>query len=140
MMILLCIYYVIACALTTAIASALHGGDYFGKWYIKAVHCLLFPLSAPFFWGLFRNGKQADSELDLLGKDPYNYGAVEKAYYLKPLGKLMVRVMKYCMENPWSEFGVVTSRRQQEICGGFVLGIVCAVLGLFVLVPLWSFQ
>jgi hypothetical protein len=129
------IYYIIACAFSTALASALHGGDYYSKGYIIAVHCILFPLSAPLFWGFLRGSKQARAELDLIAGD--DFAAVEKAYYVKPLGKLMVKVMKYCKENPWPEFGAAPTRRQQELCGGFVLGAICSLPALLIM-ALWG--
>lgn len=115
-------YYIIGCTLGTALASALHGGDHVSKTYIVVGHCILFPLSAPLFWVLFRRKAQAQAELNLLNGGDYD--AVVKAYYIKPLGKLMARMMRYCIENPWPEFGAVTIRRQQELVGGAVLGLI----------------
>lgn len=125
MTLLIALYYIIACTLATAVASALHGGDHVSKAYIVAVHCLLFPISAPLFWVLFRRRAHAQAELKLL--DGGDYEAVEKAYYIKPLGKFMARVMRYCMETPWPEFGAVTIRRQQELVGGLMLGLRCSL-------------
>jgi len=124
--------YIILCGLLTAIASALHGQNYAPKGYIVVAHTLLAPFVAPLFWAVFRRGRQAKAELATLSGST-NYNAVVEAYYIKPLGKLMARVMQYCTEKPWPLLGGKPTRTQQEICGGFVIGAVCALPSALIL-------
>lgn len=127
---MLALHYIILCALATAVASAAHGGEYGRKGWVILLHFLVCPLVAPIYWLAFRRGKQAKAELDYYsGKGGED--AIVAAYYIKPLGKLMARVMRYCLNNPWPHLTVGDPhdgrRLQQEICGGFVRG---AVLGI----------
>ncbi len=115
-------YYILLGALSTALASALHGGDYLSKGWAVFWHMLAAPLVAPIFWIVFRRHTQAKAELDLLEAIIPDYEAVRKAYYIWPLGRIMARVMRYCMENPWPHLGAEPQRIQQELCGGFVIG------------------
>ncbi len=125
------ISYIILAALSTAVASAAKGGGYGNKWFIMGLHFITSPLVALIFWPVFRRGRQAAAELDYYsnkgGED-----AIVKAYYIKPLGKLMARVMHYCKNNPWPHLVIGDPhdgrRTQQEICGGFVIGGLLGVL------------
>lgn len=125
-------------AVLTSLASALHGGDYFGKGKIVAGHAilslscgLLAPVGVVFFWFLFRRGKQAQAELGYLsGKT--DLSSVQAAY-IPFIGTIMRKVIGWCFNNPWRDFGAKPSRRQQEIAGGFVLGLILGVP--FVIVP-----
>lgn len=131
--------YIILCALSTAAASAAHGGEYGRKGYVMALHFVAAPLVAPIYWLAFRRGKHAKAELDYYsGKGGED--AIIAAYHIKPLGKLMARVMRYCLNNPWPHLTVGDPhdgrRLQQEICGGFVLGAVLGILTCFVVIAL----
>lgn len=123
--------YVLFCGLATAAASAIHGGNYTKKLYVMAGHAFLCPLVALIFWPVFRRGRQAKAELDLID-GAGGYDAVVRAYYIKPLGKLMARVMRYVAENRWIHTAPDSNgyRTQQELCGGFVLGVVLSLLTL----------
>lgn len=129
--------YIILSALATAIASAAHGGEYGRKGFVMVLHFIASPLVAPIFWLVFRRGVQAKAELDYYsGKGGED--AIVKAYYIKPLGKLMARVMRYCLNNPWPHFVTMAHhdgrRLQQELCGGFVMGGILAILTA----PVWG--
>jgi len=130
--------YIILAALSTAVASAAKGGDYANKWVIMGLHFIASPIVALIFWPVFRRGKQAKAEMD------YYAGwvteeAIVKAYYIRPLGKLMARVMRYCKENHWPHLTIADGndgrRTQQELCGGFVLGLILGTLTCWVV--LW---
>lgn len=125
---MLALHYIILCALATAVASAAHGGEYGRKGYVMALHFIAAPLVAPIFWLAFRGGKQAKAELDLI-RGTGSLDEVVKAYYIRPLGKLMARVMRYVAKNRWPHLAEDSNgyRAQQELCGGFTLG---GVLGI----------
>lgn len=125
------ISYIILAALSGALASAAKGGGYANKWVVMALHFGVSPLVAMIFWPVFRRGRQAHAELDYYsGKGGED--AIVEAYYIKPLGKLMARVMRYCKNNHWPHLTVGDPhdgrRAQQELCGGFVI---CGLLGIF---------
>lgn len=135
------LWHAALCALATAAASAAHGGEYGRKGYVMALHFLAAPLVAPVFWLAFRRGVQAKAELDYYsGKGGED--AIVAAYYIRPLGKLMARVMRYCLNNPWPHLTVGDPhdgrRKQQEYCGGFVLGwLGGSIFGIIVVGILW---
>ena len=112
--------YVLISTYQTALASAAHGGDYMPKGYIVALHVLSTPLVAILFWVFFRRGWQAKAELDVIaglgGLD-----AVRRAYPLG-IGYLVAWAIERC-----------TTRRQQEVAGGLVIGLVLALLTF----PVW---
>lgn len=123
--------YIILAALSTAVASAAKGGGYGNKWVIISLHFVASPIVAVIFWTLFRRGRQAEAELNYYsGKGSED--AIVKAYYIRPLGKLMARVMKYCLNNHWPHLTIADGndgrRTQQELCGGFVLGLILGIL------------
>lgn len=123
--------YIILAALSTAVASAAKGGGYGNKWVIMALHFVASPIVALIFWPVFRRGRQAAAELDYYsGKGGEE--AIVKAYYIRPLGKLMARVMRYCKDNPWPHLTIGDPhdgrRTQQELCGAFVIGGVLGTL------------
>ena len=129
--------YIILAALATAVASAAHGGEYGRKGYVMALHFIASPIVTPIFWLVFRRGTQAKAELDYYsGKGGED--AIVNAYYIKPLGKLMARVMRYCLNSPWPHLTSHTHhdgrRLQQELCGGFVIG---GILGILT-APIWG--
>lgn len=110
--------------LATSAATAAHGGNYFPKLLVAAVHTLILPTVAPIFWLIFRRHKQADAELNIIAGTG-TYEAVKEAYYFQPLSGIMAKVIQYCHEHPWRhlEDNSDGQRAQQEICGGFVLGV-----------------
>lgn len=127
--------YIILAALSTAVASAAAGGGYGKRGVIIALHFIASPIVALIYWPLFRRGKQADAELNFYsGKGGED--AIVKAYYIRPLGKLMARVMRYCKESHWPHLTIADGddgrRTQQEICGGFVLGGLLGILTCWV--------
>ena len=128
------LHYIILSGLATAVASAAHGGGYVRKPWVVAMHIIVCPFVAPLFWVLFRRGKQADAELNYYS-DKGGEDAIVAAYYFRPLGKLMARVMRYCKNNHWPHLTVGDPhdgrRTQQELCHfvvGLVLGAVTAPL------------
>lgn len=117
--------YIILAALSTALASAAKGGGYGNKWAIMGLHFIASPLVALIFWPVFRRSRQAHAELNYYsGKGDEQ--AIVKAYYIRPLGAAMARVMRYCKNNPWPHLTTQDPhdgrRTQQEFCGGFVIG------------------
>lgn len=119
----LALAYLLAAAVSTALASAAHGGNYARKGWVVALHMLAAPLAAPLFWGVLRRGKQARAELDVIAGIG-TLAAVRRAYPLG-LGHLVAWAIRGC-----------TTRRQQELRGGFVLGLVLGVATLPVAVAL----
>jgi hypothetical protein len=132
--------YIILAALSTAVASAAKGGGYGNKWVIMGLHFVASPIVALIFWPVFRRSRQAHAELNYYaGKGSTEYDleqAIVKAYYVKPLGKLMARVMKYCKNNHWPHLTIADGndgrRTQQELCGGFVIGLILGTLTCWV--------
>ena len=129
--------YVVLSALSTGLASAAHGQEWTddglgGKPTVVFLHFLAAPLVAIIFWGIFRRGPQAKSEQDLFGDSVGNYEAVRKAYYFWPLGNIMAREMRRCMERPWAFLGPKPTRMQQELCHALV-GAFLAILTLPIL-------
>jgi predicted Co/Zn/Cd cation transporter (cation efflux family) len=119
----LIVCYVLVAALSTAIASAAHGGNHLPKGWVVALHFLAAPFAAPVFWTFLRRGKQARAELDYLtGRGSLSAVA---ASYPPGLGRLMARVIGWCLTHPIQG---LAPRRQQELCGGLVLGTVLGVL------------
>ena len=106
--------YVFVSAIQTALCSAAHGGNYMSKGYVVALHALGTPLVALLFWAFFRRGWQADAELDVIAGRGSLY-AVRRAYPLD-VGYLVAWAIERC-----------TTRRQQELVGGFVIGLVLAL-------------
>lgn len=129
--------YILLSALSTAVASAAVGGGYGKRWVIISLHLIASPLVAPIYWLVFRRGRQAQAELDYYsGKGGED--AIVKAYYIRPLGKLMARVMRYCKENHWPHLTIADGndgrRTQQELCGGFVIGLILGILTCWVVI------
>lgn len=129
------LHYIILAALSTAVASAAVGGGYGKRWVIIGLHFIASPIVALIFWPVFRRGRQAQAELDYYsGKGDEQ--AIVKAYYTRPLGKLMARVMRHCKNNPWPHLTIADGndgrRTQQELCGGFVLGLILGILTYWV--------
>jgi len=127
--------YICLAALSTAVASAAKGGAYGNKWVIMGLHFIASPLVALIFWPVFRRSRQAQAELNYYaGKGSED--AIVKAYYIWPLGKLMARVMRYCKNNHWPHLTIADGndgrRTQQELCGGFVLGLILGTLTCWV--------
>lgn len=123
--------YIILSALSTAVASAAVGGGYGKRWVVILLHFIASPVVAIIFWTLFRRGKQAQAELNYYaGKGDEQ--AIVKAYYVWPLGKIMARVMRYCKNNHWPHLTIADGndgrRTQQELCGGFTLGLIFGIL------------
>lgn len=127
---MLAIHYIILSGLATAVASAAHGGAYGKKPWVVFLHFLACPFVAPIFWLVFRRGKQADAELNYYS-DKGGEDAIVAAYYFRPLGKLMARVMRYCKANHWPHLKIGEPydgrRTQQELCH-FVVGVVLGIL------------
>ncbi len=121
----LVILYIVFSALTTCVASAVHGRDFYGKGVIIAVHSFLSPFVAPLFWAFFRRGWQARAEMDYL-KLPHPIEAVVKAYPLW-IGHIIAPVIEYCYEKPWEHLGIMPTRAQQEMCAGFVIGAILSI-------------
>lgn len=131
MILYLVFLYLVVATSSTGLCSTLHGGNHVPKLVAVALHLIMSPVVAAIFWLVFRRHKQADAELDLFGDSVGNYEAVRKAYYFWPLGAAMARTMRYCMEHPWSIFGTVPTRTQQELChgvAGLILGVLTAIL------------
>lgn len=124
--------------LTFPIASVLHGGDYVPKGWLIAGHALLSlasgwfaPLGVACYWLFFRRGKQARAELDLLA-GASGFDKIQAAYP-PVIGYVMRKVHEWNHDHPLAEFGGQPSRRQQELAGSFVLGVILAIP--FVLIP-----
>ena len=118
----------LAFAFITAIASAAHGGDYLSKGKLVAFHvfisALLNPvlaLAAGLFWAVFRRSAQAEAELDFLSGKASSL-PIRRAY-LPPFGIIMQKAMEWCQKHPLPDFGAETTRRQQELIGGFIIGL-----------------
>ena len=121
----LAILFLALSSLGTSLASAMHGGNYLSKTTVVALHVLLLPTVAPFFWVFCRRGKHADAEMDYL--DGISGEAAIVAAYPFGIGRIMAKVIAYARRHPWPHLGAAPTRIQQEITGGFVLG---ALLGL----------
>jgi ABC-type nitrate/sulfonate/bicarbonate transport system permease component len=120
----------------TAAASALHGGDYLPKWAVVALHVIgsyvcgpFAPIGAIVFWVFFRRGWQAKAELNYLGGKASSL-PIRKAY-LPPFGIVMQKAMEWCQKHPFPDFGTETTRRQQELVSGFIIG---AIIGFPLLI------
>lgn len=107
--------YLFITALATALASAAHGGNYLPKVAVVALHFLLAPLVAPPFWLFLRRGKQAQAEMNVIA----GQGGLDavKAAYPPGFGWLVAKAI-----------GESRTRRSQELCGGFVIGLTLGVL------------
>lgn len=122
----------------TATASALHGGNYFGKAWIVAGHVILSllcgwfaPIGAAVFWLFLRSGENAKAEIGFLrGEVPLR---AVRASYPPAIGYVVAEVIEWCQYHPWPAMGSTTHRRQQEICTGFVLGLILSIF--FIILP-----
>lgn len=125
-------------SVVTAIASGLHGGDHATKGVVVTLHallsafvCGLYSLApVALFWIFLRRGDQARAEIDYMAGKA-NLSGVRKAYPLW-LGYLIAPFIRFATKNPFLD---LTTRRRQEVLGGFVLGlIVYAPLFIFGLI------
>jgi len=119
--------FVTLAALSTSVASAVHGANYVTKGLVMAVHCLIVPTVAPFFWLFFRGHKQAKAELDIIA----GHGSFEEIRRAYPLwfGRIIGPAIRWGTQNHSPHFDPSSNgkRMQQELTGGLIAGFLLAL-------------
>lgn len=117
----------------TAIASAVHGADLLPKPCVIAIHAIgTLPcgmaslIGVSMYWGFLRRSAQARAEMDFLANSSAGNLLAIRAAYPAGIGYLVAPVIDLIQRHPLPR---LSARRQQEICSGFICGLLLAIAG-----------